>query len=69
MKIMAAVVILTDGNQSAVGRVFNRWQSTINHAVQTYGDEIRQAIRNVKPATISAGKTKADQTTKGVCNG
>jgi len=63
MKIMAAVVILTDGNQSAVGRAFNRWQSTINHVVELYGDQVRQALRSAKPATIgSDAKTKADHT-------
>jgi hypothetical protein len=69
MKAVAVTVILTDGNRSAVGRVFNKWPSTVKHAVAVYGDEINQALRSLKkPATISAGKTKADQT-KGVCNG
>jgi hypothetical protein len=61
MKIMAAVAILTDGNRSAAGRVFNRWPRSINHAVELFEDEIRQALRNTKPATISSGaRTKAD---------
>jgi chromosomal replication initiation ATPase DnaA len=69
MKAMAVTAILTDGNRSAVGRVFNKWPTTINHAVTVFGDEINQALRSLKkPASISAGKTKADQT-KGACNG
>jgi chromosomal replication initiation ATPase DnaA len=69
MKAMATVAILTDGNRSAVGRVFNKWPTTINHAVAVFGDEINQALRTMKkPATISTGKTKADQA-KGASNG
>jgi chromosomal replication initiation ATPase DnaA len=62
MKVMAVTAILTDGNRAAVGRVFNKWRTTISHAVALYGDEIQQAIRSVKPAPVSSGKTKADHT-------
>jgi hypothetical protein len=61
MKIMAAVMILTGNNRSAVGRTFNRWPESINHAVELFGEDVRQALRGIKPDTISAGaKSKAD---------
>ena len=45
MKIMAATVVLTGVNHSAVGREFERWQSTVSHAVSLYGDDVRRALK------------------------
>ncbi|MCA1452176.1 hypothetical protein I6F35_02965 [Bradyrhizobium sp. BRP22] len=44
MKIMAATVVLTGGSHSGVGRVFNRWQSTVAHAVSLYGESVRRVL-------------------------